>query len=143
MALKIIEHGSNEYRSMISLRMQILRTPLGLSFTEEELEREKEDILLCAFEDDVIVACCILTKVNQTTCQLRQMAVTAQMQKNGLGKSLLDFAEKVAYDHGFRTIMMHARTTAIGFYEKLGYEIVGEEFEEVTIPHVEMKKTLI
>jgi predicted GNAT family N-acyltransferase len=37
---------------------------------------------------------------------------------------------------------MHARKSAVGFYEKLGYKIVGDEFEEVTIPHFEMQKTL-
>jgi ribosomal protein S18 acetylase RimI-like enzyme len=71
------------------------------------------------------------------------MAVSPSMQKNGLGRSLLDFAEKVAYDSGFRKMVMHARKTAIGFYQKQGYEIKGEEFEEVTIPHFEMQKQLI
>jgi predicted GNAT family N-acyltransferase len=38
---------------------------------------------------------------------------------------------------------MHARKTATGFYEKLGYVISGGEFEEVTLPHVVMEKKLI
>ncbi len=37
---------------MINLRNEILRKPLGLSFTEDELEREKDDILMGAFEDE-------------------------------------------------------------------------------------------
>jgi predicted GNAT family N-acyltransferase len=37
---------------------------------------------------------------------------------------------------------MHARQSAVGFYQKLGYQIRGEEFEEVTIPHYEMQKQL-
>jgi predicted GNAT family N-acyltransferase len=143
MSLRLIEHDSAEYQSMISLRMKILREPLGLSFTLEDLQKEKDDILLCAFEDDVIVACCILTEINNKTCQLRQMAVIPPVQKNGLGRSLLDFAEKIAYDSGFRKIMMHARKSAVGFYQKQGYKIEGGEFEEVTIPHYEMQKSLI
>ena len=143
MSLRLIEHNSAEYEAMIALRMKILREPLGLSFTPDDLQKEKDDILLCAFEDDVIVACCILTKVNNNTCQLRQMAVMPSVQKNGLGRSLLDFAEKIAYDAGFRKIIMHARKSAVGFYQKQGYEIVGGEFEEVTIPHYEMQKSLI
>ena len=143
MSLRLIEHNSAEYEAMIALRMKILREPLGLSFTPDDLQKEKDDILLCAFEDDVIVACCILTKVNNNTCQLRQMAVMPSVQKNGLGRSLLDFAEKIAYDAGFSKIIMHARKSAVGFYQKQGYEIVGGEFEEVTIPHYEMQKSLI
>jgi hypothetical protein len=37
---------------------------------------------------------------------------------------------------------MHARKTALGFYEKLGYSRQGEEFTEVTIPHYIMEKAL-
>ena len=143
MPMKLIEHNSAEYQTMVSLRMKILREPLGLTFTREDLEKEKNDILLCAYDDDTMVGCCILTKINDETCQLRQMAVIPAMQKNGLGSSLLDFAEKIAYDRGFRKMIMHARKTALGFYQKQGYEIVGEEFEEVTIPHFEMQKRLI
>jgi predicted GNAT family N-acyltransferase len=54
----------------------------------------------------------------------------------------MNFAENVARDRGYKKLSMHARKSAIGFYQKLGYEIVGEEFEEVTIPHYEMQKTL-
>jgi hypothetical protein len=38
--------------------------------------------------------------------------------------------------------MMHARKTAVGFYEKQGYEILGDEFLEVSVPHYEMRKKL-
>ena len=62
MALKIIDHGSKEYQQMIDLRNDILRKPLGLSFNKEELDREKEDILIGAFDDERILACCLLTK---------------------------------------------------------------------------------
>ncbi|MBS1564192.1 MAG: GNAT family N-acetyltransferase, partial [Bacteroidetes bacterium] len=33
--------------------------------------------------------------------------------------------------------------TAVGFYEKLGYVAVGEEFLEVTLPHFVMEKKLL
>ena len=42
MALKIIDHGTVEYEQMVKLRDEILRQPLGLSFTKEELEKARE-----------------------------------------------------------------------------------------------------
>lgn len=143
MPLKIIDHGSDQYREMVALRMEILRKPLGLDFSEEELEKEKGDILIGAFEEDRLLACCILTKLSSEACRLRQMAVHQKMQRNGLGAAMLQFAENVARDTGFRMISMHARKTAVGFYEKLGYQVDGDEFLEVTIPHYEMKKSLV
>jgi predicted GNAT family N-acyltransferase len=143
MALKFIDHGSPEYRAMVDLRMEILRKPLGLSFSEEDLTKEKNDILLGAFEDDKLVACCILTKISDETCKLRQMAVSQKMQRNGIGAALMHFAENVARDAGYRSMIMNARKTAQGFYEKLGYKADGNEFIEVTIPHFEMRKNII
>ena len=37
---------------------------------------------------------------------------------------------------------LHARQVAVPFYERLGYSIVGEPFEEVSIPHFKMEKGL-
>jgi len=142
MALKQIDHGSKEYQQMVDLRFQILRKPLGLSFSEEDLAAETEDILLGCFEDDSLEACCVLTKTDPKTVRLRQMAVSANLQGKGIGRVLMSFAENVARDHGFRRLTMHARKSAVGFYEKNGYRICSDEFNEVTIPHYVMEKEL-
>jgi predicted GNAT family N-acyltransferase len=142
MPLRIIDHGSPEYDQMVALRMEILRKPLGLSFTSGELELERGDILLGAFDEDRLLACCLLTRQDASTCRLRQMAVVNSLQGRGLGASLLHFAENVAKDRGFRELVMHARRTAVGFYEKQGYRTSGPEFEEVSLPHLLMRKPL-
>src|SRR5882757_1442184 len=131
MALKIIDHGSKEYQQMVQLRNDMLRKPLGLSLTPDELEKEKEEILIGAFEEDKMLGCCMLIKTDNQTVRLRQMAVLNNLQGKGIGRALMQFAENIARDRGFRKITMHARKTAIGFYEKLGYEVNGAQFEEV------------
>jgi len=142
MALKLIDHGSPEYLQMVQLRNDILRKPLGLSFLPEELEKEKDEILIAAYEEEKMLGCCMLIKMEPGTVRLRQMAVLNSLQGKGIGRALMQFAENIARDMGYRTITMHARKTATGFYEKLGYKVIGEEFEEVTLPHVVMEKSL-
>jgi ribosomal protein S18 acetylase RimI-like enzyme len=142
MALKIIDHGSPEYQQMVDLRDEILRKPLGLHFTPEELEKEKDNLLMGAYEDDQMLGCCMLVEDDPQTVRLRQMAVINDLQGKGIGSALLSFAENLARDRGYRRITMHARKNAIGFYEKLGYKKIGEEFEEITIPHYVMEKQL-
>ena len=143
MPIKIIDYGSKEYQKMVDLRMEILRKPLGLTFTQTDLEPEKNDILIGAFDDEDLVACCILTKTSADTCKLRQMAVHHKIQKTGLGAAMMTYAEHVARDAGFKKMVMNARKTAAGFYEKLGYEISGNEFIEVSLPHFYMQKNII
>ena len=138
----MIDHGTKEYQQMVNLRNEILRKPLGLSFDKEELDKEKDDILMGAFEDDRLLGCCLLTRMDAFTVRLRQMAVPNNMQGKGVGRALMIFAENIARDLGYRKLCMHARQTAVGFYQKLGYSITGEPFEEVTIPHYIMEKAL-
>ena len=142
MSLKIIEFGSPSYQKMVDLRFQILRHPLGLTFDQADLDKEKDDILIGFFEDDSLDGCCILTPDNKTNISLRQMAVVSGLQGKGIGRVIMNFAENVARDRGYKLLHIHARKSAVGFYEKLGYQIIGEEFEEVTIPHFEMQKNL-
>lgn len=142
MGLKQIDHGTREYGQMVALRLQILRAPLGLNFSNNELEREKEDVLIAAFEEDEMLGCCILSWIGPQKMRMRQMAVSSNLQRKGIGASLMGFSENLARDKGCRVLMMHARESAILFYEKFGFRVTGEPFEEVGLPHRIMEKML-
>ncbi len=142
MPLKIIDHGSHEYLQMLKLREDILRKPLGMQFSQEELEKEKDHLLIAAFEDEDMLGCCMLVEEPGPVARLRQMAVINDLQGKGIGRALMQFAENLARDKGHKKITMHARKNATGFYEKLGYKKVGSEFEEISIPHYIMEKDL-
>jgi ribosomal protein S18 acetylase RimI-like enzyme len=143
MPIMQIDYGSPKYEQMLKLRDEILRRPLGLIYTAEDLEPDKQDILIAAFDDGPIIGCCILRDEGDGTIRLRQMAVKNTQQGKGIGQQIMRFAETVARDKGFKKLTMHARDTAIGFYEKQGYKVVGKGFTEVTIPHHKMEKILI
>ena len=142
MGLKQIDHGTSEYKQMVQLRYNILRQPLGLGFTPDELEKEKNDILIAAFDDDDMLGCCMLVPIDDNTLRVRQMAVNNNLQGKGIGASIMAFAETLARDKGYRKLIMHARDTAIGFYEKFGYKVIGDPFVEVKLPHHVMEKRL-
>jgi GNAT superfamily N-acetyltransferase len=142
MALKIIDYGSVEYQQMLKLRDAVLRKPLGLSFTPEDLEKEKDNMLIGAFEDERMLGCCMLVEEQPDVVRLRQMAVLYDLQGKGIGRALMNFAENIARDRGYKIIRMHARNNSVGFYEKVGYKVKGDQFIEITIPHYVMEKIL-
>jgi predicted GNAT family N-acyltransferase len=142
MAIKIIDYGTPEYHQMVDLRRHILRKPLGLEFSQQDIDGEQNDIHIGCFEDEKLEGCCLLTKEGEKTVRLRQMAVINGLQGKGIGRVLMSFAENIARDRGFKKMTMHARKNALGFYEKLGYQVTGNEFVEVTIPHYKMEKEL-
>ena len=143
MPIKQIDHGTKEYQQMVELRNEILRKPLGLVFDQKELAKEANDVLIAVLEEDKMLGCCLLTRIDNQVVRLRQMAVQNNLQGKGIGASMMNFAENVARDAGYKKLVMHARKTATGFYEKLGYKISGNEFMEVSIPHYVMVKKLI
>ena len=142
MALKQIDHGTPEYLKMVNLRYVVLRRPLGLTFDHDELMAEKDDILIACMDDNEVLGCCILEEVNNLTIRLRQMAVPDNLHNRGIGASIINFAENMARDKGYKLMTMHARDSAIGFYEKFGFQIKGSQFKEVNLPHHVMEKNL-
>jgi N-acetylglutamate synthase-like GNAT family acetyltransferase len=142
MSLKQIDHGTELYLQMVNLRDNLLRRPLGLTFSHDELIKEIDDTLIVCMDDEKMLGCCILTKIDKHTARLRQMAVANNIQGKGVGASIINFAENMAKDKGYNKIILHARDTVIGFYEKFGYNIVGKQFVEVNLPHHAMEKNI-
>lgn len=79
--------------------------------------------------------------VAQKSFQIRGMAVLPSFQKQGIGEALVKEAEKFCTTQKADLIWFNARTSAVGFYKKMGYEIVGTEFEIKEVgPHFLMYK---
>jgi predicted GNAT family N-acyltransferase len=142
MELRRIKHNTPEYERIVALRRRVLRAPLGLDFTPEQLAAEADDIHLAGFEGETPLACMILSPVSAQEFKMRQVAVAPERQGEGLGSRLVEYCETVARAAGCAQITLHARETAVPFYLRAGYEIVGEPFEEVTVPHRKMSKWL-
>ena len=142
MRLAWIPHLSPAYALCVALRRDILRKPLGLEFSEAQLAQEEDSLHLACFEGEVLVGTLLLTPRPEGTLQMRQVAVHEAHQGRGLGQSLVAESELEARRRGCTTMVLHARLSAVPFYEKLGYARVGEGFEEVGLPHLGMKKAL-
>ena len=67
-----------------------------------------------------------------------RMAVLKEWRGQGLGSALLTKLLQVLVKRRQFQAQLHAQTSAIPFYKKFGFEIVGEEFIEAGIPHVKM-----
>jgi len=140
--LHMINTTSHFYPQVLDLREEILRKPLGLSLKNENLDRDIADDTLIAEAGGSVIGCLLLHRVDDTTMQLRAMAVYEHSQSKGIGSMLVKQAEAVAAQKGYRHIILHARKVALGFYQKLGYTVTSDEFTEVGIPHYMMGKTI-
>jgi len=137
-----IPYNSRLYKKVIKLREKVLRIPLGLKFSEKDLETDKHEMIFAMIIDEKPIACLQARNIDNHTAKLRQMAVHPDFQGLGLGKHLIRQTEKVLKTKNIQIIELNARKTALEFYQKSGYNVCSDEFIEVGIPHYKMIKKI-
>ena len=140
--VQIVPWGSPRYIQSLGLRFEVLRRPLGLVFDPAAFLDEVNDIHLVAHYKDWVLGCMILSRVEEGF-KMRQVAVGHSEQRLGVGSEMIRFAEQYAKEMGFKAIVLHARDSAVPFYLKHNYELVGDGFLEVGIPHHAMRKSFV
>ena len=76
------------------------------------------------------------------TAYLGRIAVLKEHRGKKIGTYLLRQLEQAAKQKGAQFAMLGAQLHARGFYEKLGYQSFGEEFDDCGKMHIHMKKVL-
>ena len=133
----------NEYDAYYFLRWQVLRAPWNQDKGSEKDELENEAIHRIAILDNIIVACGRLHFIDETTAQIRYMAVSKNFEKKGFGTKILTSLEDTARIKNHETIILNARDNVVYFYEKHGYQVIKKShllFND--IQHYEMKKNI-
>jgi dihydrofolate reductase/predicted GNAT family N-acyltransferase len=138
---KLIDYGSEDYKKAVALREEILRKPLGLNFTKEELELEKDHVHIAGFLGQEMCTTAVLVPEGNEM-KVQRVASKAQFQGMGIGSALMHFCEEYAKRYGFKSIYCHARGTAVQFYLKNQYLLENEPFDEDGIPHRKMRKII-
>jgi predicted GNAT family N-acyltransferase len=111
----------------------------------EELELDGEDpnsTHLVGFEDGEAVACARLRPYGSGVAKVERVAVVKSKRGTGWGARVMDALENRARDEGYLELVLNAQSQVVGFYEKRGYAVEGEEFEEAGIPHRRMRLRL-
>lgn len=142
MDINVITYGSEKYKMALEFRNTVMRAPLGLSIYDEKLSGEIYDTILCGYDNDIIIATTIITPYKEKGAKLRQVAVLKDYRGKGYGREIMLAAMEKAKELGFLWVTLNSRLNAINFYKRLGFCEYGNEFEEVGLPHIKMKKIL-
>ena len=142
--IREVFYASWDHEEELILRNAVLRKPLGLNLYEQDLTLEKDYFRIAAFlkKDNSIAGSLLLVPIDDRIIQMKQMAVKESLQTMGIGREIISFAETFIEDRGYNEIILNARKNALDFYLKMGYQVRGEEFVEVGIPHFKMVKKI-
>lgn len=131
---------------VLALRMSVLRP--GFPVESADYDALPEARHVGALDGDTIVGCATVFPSpyggDAGAWQLRGMAVAAGRQGEGIGAMVLLGAIDLARVAGASLMWANARTTALGFYERLGFGIEGEEFTygPLELPHFVIRLAL-
>jgi len=67
--------------------------------------------------------------------KLERIAIRKSYRGKGLGHKLTEFMITIAKEQGFKKLKLHAQSYLTDFYQKHGFEIVGDMFKEAGIDH--------
>ncbi len=104
-----------------------------------ELEWENEDVsvhFLASIDDNPVGAC--RWRKTEKGYKLERFAVLEQYRGKGVGQELVkavlaDLPDDADY------VYLHAQISAIGLYQKFGFQKEGDQFEEAGIQHFKMR----
>ncbi len=124
------------YQKERELRNKILLRPIGIPDFGWEMNDAKSWHFV-AMEQSELIGCVLLVPLDKSffKAQLIQMAVAISWQGKGAGRLLVKSLIAFAGSKGIKQIEIHSRTEVTSFYEQLGFQVYGEEFEEVGIKH--------
>lgn len=71
-----------------------------------------------------------------------RMAVLAGHRGLGIGTAMLARLLELARTRGLQHVWLNAQCSAIDFYRRAGFKVIGGVFDDASIPHQRMKKTM-
>ena len=119
---------------ILDLRMAVLRDGTPSRNPRYPEDDDVDSVHLAALQNDTVIATSTWLPrpwVNEPTApatQLRGMAVAKSLQSSGVGGVLLQAGINRAIESGSRFVWARARDTAIRFYEKHGFLVIGDQF---------------
>ena len=138
------------YRQETALRTAVLLAPIGYDIEKYKAmapgrEEQCEHFVAVVDHptgDRVVGTATLFIDPDQSeprSGKVQQVCVDKQLQGEGIGQRLMIAIEARSFGElGLSSLYCHAQLSAMPFYEKLGWNAEGEEFEEAGIRHRKM-----
>lgn len=143
--LKFVEYGSSEYQKAARLRYRLFYQEHGIQFASIFDPQEKQSLhLVIKADTDWVLAYGRLDRKSFDEFQIYQMVVEPKYHRQGLGTTILQTLITIATNRGASIIVLNARVAKMQFYEKHGFQSIGEVFASAStgVPHIKMQKKI-
>lgn len=135
--------GPQDLRGALAVREQVFCREQGVPRSEELDGRDDDALHLVALQaggERVIGTLRLLFA--GSTAKIGRVAVERDARRRGVASEMLEQALARARERGCREARLAAQLDATGLYERAGFAVESEPFEEAGIAHVWMARTL-
>lgn len=135
--IKTVEYAES-IQAIQFIRQEVFQKEQGVA---EELEfdgLDKTATHLLAYLDEQPVGTTRIRKIDDRTVKIERLAVLKTSRRKGIGKKLMKKSIEIIIDQDYQVIVIHAQEYIKSFYQQLGFEQVGNTFEEANISHIKM-----
>ncbi len=140
MSLKtVVSYGKENFEDASRLRIQVFIEEQGFSVEFDDIDENAVHFVLYDNELPVAVA---RYYGDNNPYHVGRIAVKKEYRKNGTGRYLMNKVFEYAKEHGADSLILSAQTRVAGFYEKLGFTQIGQEYFDEFCPHIDMIKSL-
>lgn len=97
---------------------------------------------LCLYVNGKIAGCGRLFEQEKDCYAIGRVALLKEYRKGGYGSKILEALKEEAKRLKARKLVLSAQCQAVPFYEKNGYQCVGEVYLDEHCPHIHMEQEL-
>ena len=138
----MIRIGNSEdiFRDAAALRKQVFMEEQGFEHEFDGIDEKSIHAVLYLVGEPVATGRAYINEQGDYT--IGRVAVKKQHRGQGLGEQIMRALEEEIKGRGGKSVQLSAQLSAKGFYEKQGYQAVGEEYLDEFCPHIKMVKQL-
>lgn len=134
--------SSSIYHDALAIRKNVFIDEQSVPIDLEIDDLESSCYHVVAYDNEQPVATARIYPKTNTIAKIQRVAVLAMCRGQKIGQNIMQETERYAKSLGFTEVTLGAQNHAISFYEKLGYHVVGKEYEDAGISHHDMEKSL-
>jgi predicted GNAT family N-acyltransferase len=133
--------GGAERAAALALRHEVFVEEQGVPVELEVDEHDDDALHLVALDQDRLVGTCRVVR-DGARAKFGRLVVARDARGAGIGRALLDYAERRSRADGAHEMVLTAQVAAMGLYERAGYTARGDVFLDAGIEHMTMEKAL-
>lgn len=137
----VVAETKELYEQCLDIRKRVFVEEQNVPL-DREIDEHEDFATHILLRDDTPLGTVRYRPLSKETVKVERMAVMPEARGLKLGRKLMDFVHEHAKHYGYEKARLGAQTHATSFYEKLGYKIVSDEFEDAGIPHVYMEREI-